>query len=56
VPVAGISNVGRSTQGVRVISLKAGDKLTAVASVVAKENEDVGEGADEGEGEEAGEE
>lgn len=36
VPVAGISSVGRSTQGVRVISLKAGDKLTSVASVVAK--------------------
>ena len=39
VPVAGISNVGRSTQGVRVISLKPGDKLTSVASVVAKEEE-----------------
>jgi DNA gyrase subunit A len=40
VPVAGISNVGRSAQGVRVISLKPGDKLTSVASVVAKENEE----------------
>ncbi|MFA6636281.1 MAG: DNA gyrase subunit A [Candidatus Omnitrophota bacterium] len=44
VPVAGISNVGRSAQGVRVISLKPGDKLTSVASVVAKEKE---EGAEE---------
>ncbi len=35
----GISKVGRSTQGVRVINLKAGDKLTAIAKVVAKEEE-----------------
>ena len=40
VAVNGISKVGRSTQGVRVISLKPGDKLTSVASVVAKEAEE----------------
>jgi DNA gyrase subunit A len=40
VAVSGISTVGRSTQGVRVISLKAGDRLNAVASVVAKETEE----------------
>ena len=40
VPIKGISIIGRATQGVRVISLKTGDKLTAVASVVAKEDED----------------
>ena len=40
VAVSGISRVGRSTQGVRVITLKKTDKLTSVASVVAKEAED----------------
>jgi len=35
----GISKVGRSTQGVKVINLKPGDKLTAVASVLAQEEE-----------------
>lgn len=45
VAVSGISKVGRATQGVRVISLKSGDKLTSVASVVAKEDE--GEGGEE---------
>lgn len=40
VAVNGISKVGRSTQGVRAISLKSGDKLTSVASVVAKEAEE----------------
>ena len=39
VEARGISNVGRSTQGVKVINLKPGDKLTAVASVLAKEEE-----------------
>lgn len=45
VAVSGISKVGRATQGVRVISLKSGDKLTSVASVVAREDE--GEGGEE---------
>ncbi|MDP8258971.1 MAG: DNA gyrase subunit A [Candidatus Aadella gelida] len=40
VSVSGISKIGRSTQGVRVINLKSGDKLTAVANVVAKEDEE----------------
>ena len=44
VAVKGISKVGRATQGVRVISLKSPDKLTSVASVVSKEEEDAGEG------------
>jgi DNA gyrase subunit A len=44
VAVSGISTVGRSTQGVRVISLKPGDKLRSVASVVAKETEETAEG------------
>ena len=40
VGASGISNIGRATQGVRVISLKAVDKLISVASVVAKEEEE----------------
>jgi DNA gyrase subunit A len=40
VAVNGISSVGRSTQGVRVINLSQGDKLTSIASVVAKEDEE----------------
>ncbi len=40
VAVSGISKTGRSTQGVRVINLKASDKLTSVASVVPQEEED----------------
>jgi DNA gyrase subunit A len=42
VAVGGISKVGRSTQGVRVIALKSGDKLTSVASVVSREDEEEG--------------
>lgn len=51
VAAAGISKVGRATQGVRVINLKSGDKLTAIAKVVPKENEETGEGAETVEGE-----
>ncbi len=39
VAVNGISKIGRSTQGVKVINLKPTDKLTAIASVVTKEEE-----------------
>ncbi len=42
VAVKDISSVGRATQGVRVISLKSGDKLTSVASVAASEDEEEG--------------
>ncbi len=35
-PVAGISVIGRNTQGVRVINLSAGDKVTDVACVVSE--------------------
>jgi DNA gyrase subunit A len=45
VAVKGISKVGRATQGVKVINLKASDKLTSVASVVAKEEEETAEEA-----------
>ncbi|MDD4957319.1 MAG: DNA gyrase subunit A [Candidatus Omnitrophica bacterium] len=40
VSVCGISKIGRSTQGVHVIGLNKGDRLTSVASVVAKEEEE----------------
>ena len=43
VEVSGISTVGRATQGVRLITLKKGDRLTSVASVVAKEAEEEAE-------------
>ncbi len=41
VPVNGISKVGRAAQGVRVIGLKPGDKLTSVASVVPHDDDEV---------------
>ncbi|MFH1411355.1 MAG: DNA gyrase subunit A [Candidatus Omnitrophota bacterium] len=40
VAVDGISKIGRSTQGVKVINLKEGDRLTSVANVAAKEEEE----------------
>ncbi|MFH1846112.1 MAG: DNA gyrase subunit A [Candidatus Omnitrophota bacterium] len=40
VAVNGISKIGRSTQGVRVINLKPGDKITSVAYVVSKTEEE----------------
>ena len=43
VPVKGISKIGRSTQGVRVINLKGTDKLSSVANVVAQEEEEKAE-------------
>ncbi|MFH1552895.1 MAG: DNA gyrase subunit A [Candidatus Omnitrophota bacterium] len=43
VAVSGISKIGRATQGVRVINLKAADKLTAIASVAAQEEEESAE-------------
>jgi len=47
-PVAGISCLGRATQGVRVIRLNEGDKVVAVARVVA------GEKGEESSGDEPG--
>ena len=40
VAVSGISQIGRATQGVRVINLKSSDRLTSVAKVVAEEEEE----------------
>jgi DNA gyrase subunit A len=44
VAVSGISQVGRATQGVRVINLKGSDRLTSVAKVVAEDEEDAATG------------
>src|SRR4051795_6702096 len=43
--VAGISRMGRPTQGVRVMNLKKGDRVSAVALVVESEGSDNGNGA-----------
>lgn len=39
-PISQIRTIGRNTQGVKLISFKEGDKLVAVASVVAEEKEE----------------
>ena len=44
-PVKDIREAGRNTQGVKLINLTAGDKLTAIARVVSESQEEVpGEG------------
>jgi DNA gyrase subunit A len=45
VPVKGISVLGRNTQGVRLIQLDEGDKVTDVARVVIEDDADAGNGA-----------
>lgn len=44
IPAAQISRIGRATQGVRVVNLKDGDKLIAVAVVPAGEGDEPGPG------------
>jgi len=39
VPVKDISTIGRATQGVRIMSLDSGDKVTTIARVLAKSEE-----------------
>ncbi len=48
IPVAGISIIGRSTQGVKVMDLGGEDRIVAVARVPAEEAEEIVEG-EEGE-------
>ena len=38
--VAGIREAGRNTQGVKLINLEEGDKLQAIAPVIAEEHEE----------------
>jgi DNA gyrase subunit A len=45
--VTGISRMGRPTQGVRVMNLKSGDRVSAVALVVESEEGVVEEAGDE---------
>jgi DNA gyrase subunit A len=40
-PVAGVSVMGRATQGVRLIDLSEGEKVVGVAPLAEKEDEDV---------------
>jgi DNA gyrase subunit A len=49
-PVAGISVIGRATQGVRLISLYVGDTLVACAKVAEEGEEGVGVGDRDGGG------
>ncbi len=43
IPVAGIRETGRNTQGVKLIDLEAGDRLQAIAPVISEEGEGPGE-------------
>jgi DNA gyrase subunit A len=38
-PVRGISEIGRNTQGVRIVSLEPGEKVTSVARLAEKEED-----------------
>jgi DNA gyrase subunit A len=49
--VANIREMGRVTQGVRLIKLDAGDRVSAVAKVVKDEDEEVEAGEESGNGE-----
>jgi len=43
IPVQGIREAGRNTQGVKLVNLDAGDKLQAIASVIGEDAEVVTE-------------
>ena len=45
-PVNNVREAGRNTQGVKLINLATGDKLTAIARVVSENEEDVPTTAD----------
>jgi DNA gyrase subunit A len=40
IPVQGIREAGRNTQGVKLINLETGDKLQAIAPVIGEDRED----------------
>ncbi len=44
-PVVGIRTAGRNTQGVKLVNLGSGDKLTAIAPVITESQEDAAEEA-----------
>jgi DNA gyrase subunit A len=45
IPVNGIREAGRNTQGVKLVNLDAGDKLQAIAQVIGEDKADVAEPA-----------
>ena len=48
-PVKDIREAGRNTQGVKLVNLSPGDKLTAIARVISETSEEAAaEGDDEG--------
>jgi DNA gyrase subunit A len=47
IPVGGIREVGRNTQGVKLVNLDAGDKLQAIAPVIGEDKEIVAGPAEE---------
>ena len=48
-PIRAVSTIGRNTQGVRLIRLNEGDRVTSVAKVVEEEDDGTsGEGDEEG--------
>jgi DNA gyrase subunit A len=47
IPVQGIREAGRNTQGVKLVNLADKDKLQAIAPVVGEDKEDSAAGADE---------
>jgi DNA gyrase subunit A len=40
IPVGGIREAGRNTQGVKLVNLDASDKLQAIASVIGEDKEE----------------
>jgi DNA gyrase subunit A len=46
IPVQGIREAGRNTQGVKLVNLDAGDKLQAIASVIGEDKQDAVEPLD----------
>ena len=44
IPVQGIREAGRNTQGVKLIDLAAGDRLQAIAPVISEREEDAASG------------
>ena len=46
-PVKDIREAGRNTQGVKLVNLSAGDKLTAIARVISEKSEEEATGSDD---------
>jgi DNA gyrase subunit A len=46
-PVKDIREAGRNTQGVKLVNLSAGDKLTAIARVISETTEEAATGGED---------